>query len=1532
MSSIPGLPPRGSDVTVLITRVHVHPLCVFVEFWGKFSEDKNAEYQCLAKDIQFPGNIFQEHEGNPGDQCLVQVGHTWQRARIVSRSGSYYRVFLIDKGEQCLVANGKLAWGKKEHFYLPPEVEFCVLGNAFPLLPNNRWSPTAMEFLRTLSGKSVKAYVQDVLVSHRTFVLHIPYVSKQMHEMGFAKRLSADDFLKFLFASLSQSETTVSPKTQLHLMRNQHGEVGEPLHKQQLFMYPELELGTVEHVIVTEVTNPQKVFCQLKVFSLALDKLSEQMTQCYEGREASCDVSDMVGLPCAVRGSDGRWSRSVLQQVSPSDNVVKVLNVDSGKKQFVRRENVRSLAAEFLRMPIVTYMCSLRGIVDKDVTWTATQIDYLKSLLLHKTVSAKFESQNLSVGVYYVTLYDSKNRNLNKLFGSKENCLVEYNDDTIYGFTFNHQHPPHVHGDPDVSTKTQKQIKAKVTIQPAMIPTLQNPDTTPSVRGSGNFFQTQKPSPFKEQMFPVRTVLDVTVSYIESPNDFWCQVVQKAGHLKLLMHDLQLRYESSEFEPFFETACVVRHPDNRMWYRALVIHRHEGPDVDVLFIDYGQMETVSLYDLRKIKPEFQTLEGQAFHCSLLNPIDPSSVINDWGTEATAKFHDFVDTATSNHMILKCTIYAVTYSEQNIVFNVVDLTSPFENVCTQMVNLIKGVPLTKPSAPSVRLDAYNYSTHNVKTGTEESVTVTSVNSVSHFYCQLDKNADVVKDLDVKVNNLCHQLKDVKVPTDFGTLCFAKYTDGHWYRAQIKATEPSIWVHFVDYGDTIEVNKSDLLPVPKEAHDIMSVPVQAVRCALANLPASVPREVDSWVQNNVTDCKFRALIVAREPNGKLLVELYHGNTQISSKIKKLFHIDMHREEQVDFRGRKALETSGNHKPKTANAFPKQDTKMEDHTQKETGKLSTPNPTSQLKDEKKSEINLQLAPKPFHHVCENASKPTPGPLKLYQPPQQRRLNEKTATNMGNDSEQANAKPKKKNLPTGSKQLIKSTLPDTESQKKSAVAPEVSIAELPKLTDLPSKSITPGMEADVFVSHCNSPSSFYVQFVKEEDEIFSIVEKLNDGQSTLKITDMEDVHPGDLVQAEFPADSSWYRAVVREIHENMTAVVEFVDFGNTAVIPVSKICRLQKQFLEHPTYCTHCTLSEAAGLGKEEVLDPDVVSAFRKNIGSNGENKLKCRFIRELGSVWEVSLQDGGVEVMCKVPARDPAACTEITLEKPEQVKEELVQDSELRQMPETDTRLNTCPLHYCEPDIQEGQHLKAYVMSVNNDQSFWCQSADAQELDKLTNNVSEVGNAADHIPVDAKSLLPGSPCIALYTEDEQWYRAKVISKDEEKLCVLFVDYGNKSEVNVNDVREIAADLVETPPQAFLCELEGFDASRGSWDSGAADELSALTTDKLLQLTVLRITREGKIKCFVRIECEGQIINETLKTWWRSSTTENKPVGVEPSESQPYDTSMEQTVVPEAPSPEESENPIIEEIDAPVACMDFERDQREEQSAEEQ
>ncbi|KAM9798350.1 tudor domain-containing 6 [Neosynchiropus ocellatus] len=1295
MSAIFGLPVKGSDVQVVITRVHLHPLSALVEFWGNFNIDSAEDYQTLSKAIQSPGKYLHAGEGNAGDQCLVQIDGTWYRSRIVLRRGYNYKVFLIDSGLTFCTTCHVLAWGQKEFFRMPPEVECCVLANVLPLSPDNKWSPVAIEFVKSIQGQHVDAHVQEVLLSHRTWLLDIPCISKKMYEMGFAKKLTANMFHQFVMISL-RSPSEGSPEQ----IANPES---ERLHKQELYMHPEIVAGTVETVVVTEVRSPQRIFCQLKVFSQEVKNISDQMDQCYGGRSANCIVNpEMIGFPCAAKTNDGIWYRSVLQQVFTTDKIVEVLNVDYGTKCLVKMENIRPLSPQFFRMPVVTYICSLHGVIDSGEGCAASQLDYLKSLILHKTVVAKFEYQSISEGVYYITLYGDEN--INNLFSARgsrslecEKAQVDYAGNT----------DPQKHGFGDAF-------------------------------GPGNKVSTW-------------------------PAD-------------------ELGVDSSHL--------------------ALVQHVSSPSESD----------------------------------NLLNPVVKAAV-DHWSEQAKS--------APSN-----------VYAAKDDVFNGVDQKTPFPS------GLVQG------AKPSLQLDPYIYSSHNIKMGTEEGVTVVCVKSVSQFYCQFERNAGVMEDLKLKVNTLCHQLETAKHPAVLGPICFAKYCDGHWYRGQIVTTQPSMVVHFVDYGDTIKVDKSDLLPVPKEASDIMMVPVQAVLCSLADVPEDVPKEVNKWFETSSTDCKFKAQVVAKESDGKLLVELYHKSVQVNSKIKKMFKIGLQGEEVLNREQR----VSANWVNRTHASAPNQQQVRSDVPRRLPSHLA--NGTSQRRCESKPQTE------PTQSKNEG-KKSVPGrKVELYRPPHQRLGNGKPSSLHDGSLRRGSFIPSKEQRLSEDRNWRESS--STQSEQKSAVDHHSKTQRLPKIEDLPTKCIIPGTDVDVYVSYCTSPLSLYLQLAEEEKNIFALVDKLNDPSSSPE-RNITHVEPGDLVQAEFEDDSSWYRAVVREVDSKDAILVEFVDFGNTATVPMSKMARLPGALLELPVYSLHCMLSEAADLKKDGVLDT-VLSSFKDTVAAIGDSPIRCKFVKQLGSVWEVSLEGIAVNDEGKQSA---ASLVDDMVVSPDD------------QLTAGDSQLDICTRRYLQPDVQEGSQLVVYITNTNKDQTFWCHSADTEALDSITSRVSEVGESADCAPIDISCLSSGSPCVALFPEDSLWYRAEVVDIHGEELSVFYVDYGNKATVRGTDVRKIPQDLLDTPSLAFLCVLEGDESLHGSWQTGVADELVSLAADKELQLTVTKLARDNDpVLCDVKLECEGVVMNDVLKAWWKTCTPQTESAGpTVSSEAQLGDSAVEPLEPPKSP-----------------------------------
>lgn len=86
-----------------------------------------------------------------------------------------------------------------------------------------------------------------------------------------------------------------------------------------------------------------------------------------------------------------------------------------------------------------------------------------------------------------------------------------------------------------------------------------------------------------------------------------------------------------------------------------------------------------------------------------------------------------------------------------------------------------------------------------------------------------------------------------------------------------------------------------------------------------------------------------------------------------------------------------------------------------------------------------------------------------------------------------------------------------------------------------------------------------------------------------------------GDLVSAKFTADDAWYRAKVRRSNPaKKEAEVIFIDYGNSEVLPYSRLRSLDPRFKSLPPQAKEATLSFVKLLGKESDYGAEAVERF--------------------------------------------------------------------------------------------------------------------------------------------------------------------------------------------------------------------------------------------------------------------------------------------------------------------------------------------------
>ncbi len=116
------------------------------------------------------------------------------------------------------------------------------------------------------------------------------------------------------------------------------------------------------------------------------------------------------------------------------------------------------------------------------------------------------------------------------------------------------------------------------------------------------------------------------------------------------------------------------------------------------------------------------------------------------------------------------------------------------------------------------------------------------------------------------------------------------------------------------------------------------------------------------------------------------------------------------------------------------------------------------------------------------------------------------------------------------------------------------------------------------------------------------------------------------------------------------------------------------------------------------------------------------------------------------------------------------------------------------------------------------FYLHLADSSQLDKLTDlmqttytkkiSAEEMQNASSNANNNNESdaiseLEPGSLCAAFSLEDKSWYRARIVSIDDEQAMVDYIDYGNSERIPLKDLKALENEVMSIPAQAGLCYL---------------------------------------------------------------------------------------------------------------------------------
>ncbi|XP_039386600.1 tudor domain-containing protein 6 [Mauremys reevesii] len=1488
----------GVTESVLVTQIS-DPHRVYCQLQS-FSQEIQRLSDSLHQNYGTAARREQDPLPKPGSPCAARgIDGRWYRALLLEifpgeQGRLVAQVICVDYGRKEFVTGANLRRLPAECFRMPVVTYLCALQGISD--GGCGWSRSQLSGLKALLlGKAVSARIE----AYNSFE-HLYYVNLYGENglnlnclYGVQTRCLAHSLLQGGQGAQEppEEEDAAPPK-----------EPGPPPDTLPATAAPRdpaaahlpgvrVKVGVFYHARVSFVRDPSEFWVRLKEHHLPFSQLMRSMSDFYS-RAQKLDVIVLEPQPralCCAKWKENAYYRAVITNVL--GNGVEVHLVDRGNREILDWYEVKELLPQFRELPAVALKCCLADVCPLGKTWSKEAVVHFKRTVQSKELVIQvLGTQGDKHVIEVLDQSQTGEKNISKILCQGGYAKFPGADipETLQKLSAQslRQEPKERAGEGELVSSTArksgvqtKTVRDNIALNSSMPLTFKDQPTAETchlssdsapdekkIKGNLNlpssfiqyYLEIKPGSPYEGQL-EVGSTVQVVISYAESPGYFWCQLSRNNQELKSLMAEIQ-DYCKTSAQPhhWASPVCLAKYSEDEKWYRALIISGECSTEqVEVIYVDYGNKELVSVKNLCSINANFLKLKAQAFRCSLYNLIHPNG--QDpfvWDEKAILAFQEFVD-HRADHLELKCTIFALATINNKELFNVVDLITPFQSVCHFLTEkgLARPVPPQKPLASSVQLHSYYYSPHDIKIGSEEEIYVTHVDNPWKFYCQLARNANVLEQLTNNISRLNKVLHSLKMSQNPGNLYLARYTDSHWYRGAVLKTKPNKEVFFVDFGNTQMVKKEDLIPIPNDAYDILLLPMQAIKCSLSDI-SNVPKEATTWFETTVLDKPLKMIVVAKESDGKLIVELYDGNIQINAKMKEGLSLPKNRESN------KYVENETLHS-KNINA------------KEERNENTKSSATYIRKSENKtwrSEIQGEECNTKTSFVCKD--------VKHFQPAAKRELSTKFLGSVERFSSN-NVFPSASTPLVGKKVGENKSLPFIKKEIKSdTVKPDTvktrnqgensTLFPLKSICDLPPRNLVPGLKTLVYISHVNNPSDFYIQLASDEPQLNDISEGLNNKTGTEGLS--QQVQVGDLICAVFSEDGLWYRAVVKEKLSDEQISVQYIDYGNTSVVNICETSRLLEKYSSVPMMSIHSSL---AGVQSKQFTNwtQEAVSYFSER---TSEVQINCEFVEKLKDRWEIVLYDEkgmiAVDLINETfGMREESQSTE-ALDRRESGAnvanqcEPLPFDENNKASSITDTK----SFFWKTPEV--AQTVETYVTIVKGPEYFWCQMADPENINYLEKQLQETGELEISSVDDFRSSIrSGDICIAKYSEDGKFYRAKVSSIKDNNLTVRHVDYGSEELVGREMIRQIPDQLLTIPVQAFPCCLSGFNSPEGSWSNEAKDKLYDMTAEYLLSVTVMEIQKDNSSEIplsVVKVECNRKNINEEMKCFWKYNT----------------------------------------------------------------
>ncbi|XP_020289417.1 maternal protein tudor isoform X3 [Pseudomyrmex gracilis] len=903
-------------------------------------------------------------------------------------------------------------------------------------------------------------------------------------------------------------------------------------------------------------------------------------------------------------------------------------------------------------------------------------------------------------------------------------------------------------------------------------------------------------SKWRTEFYEAGSKYDITVSWFINPNKFYCQLLNKENEFKVMMKEIQTAYPDKKHSGGnIEVGSIViaRFPEDRALYRAEVMNKDPLDTYIVHYVDFGNYASVSLSDLYPVKEKFMELPKMAVECSLKDVALDTAKFSSWSDVDINALDDCFNAdkyeCTFHNLRDNQYLISLFYNGQSVADTLVQrclaISAPQDFTKT---NKVTDIFTTEVSAvPTVDINLLPGQTLRVK--------ISSVDNAAQFYVQLP----TASKCDEIVNKYMDNNEVLGLPGELTSMQNqALKCSLHGVSTSFEADEKlknlegqDVLVHVEEVNDNrLFVKLYDLLghgiintkDNNEKISPICSLPILTSTCQV--FLSYADHDSNLWVRRFMdNDIEIK---LCQDLN-----EYYNNNSAQTLKPEEHLLCAVNQTNNQWQRGRIV-----SYNETTAYVL------LIDY-----GIIT--------------EVTLDSL-----KVLES---------QFYEPYQLTVHASLPVALIGSQSEQADMLHlhlKDKTLTANFYNINKNWIVELieNGEKISDRFCSLNIAK-ERTSDLSSQTHDPlASKFDVYVSHIDSPSQFWLQKIDESTLLNKKLDQLQlDVSGFPAIDGVPEV--GTYCAAVYDADGLWYYAEVLDADEDITTV-RFIDYGNTDVISnnTNKIRQLPDSHKNLEILAIKCRL--------------DVIPIDTEDWSDSIYDKF-LNLIQSAQSIQALILAD-------TTPKR-----VDLLLDG-KSVSETLVEET-------LAIRINTEQEPVDEIIELELDPHSAFVSHLNSPSEFWIQEEKSvADLEVMADRFL-VADMFSKVTEAEEGLL----CVAKYPEDDQWYRARIVSHNEDGTQVIYIDYGNSS--ISTDIRAIPEDLAVIPPLSRKCCLE-LPPQIKEWSEQACEEFVKLAADgatifhleilKEQETSVIKLTIDGQnVADILALKCEQlPVIEERL------------------------------------------------------------------------